>query len=120
MLFFFFLKPSKNNLHHLFLSFRSIFLFSSVMYLQYTPSSKRNLSSKIIEKSEAVYFFHVSLFSDYQERFYMLFLDDQECVSVRSELVTLVKSHLVGVHNLLIATESGNGHQHRGFRKMEV
>ena len=54
------MKPSKNNLHHLFLSFRSIFLFSSVMYLQYTPSSKRNLSSKIIDKSEAVYFFHVS------------------------------------------------------------
>ena len=27
------------------------------MYLQYTPSSKRNLYSKIIEKSEAVYFF---------------------------------------------------------------
>ena len=51
------MKPSKNNLHHLFLSFRSIFLFSSVMYLQYTPSSKRNLSSKIIDKSEAVYFF---------------------------------------------------------------
>ena len=35
-------------------------LFSSVVYLQYTPSSKRNLYSKIIEKSEAVYFFHVS------------------------------------------------------------
>jgi len=30
------------------------------MYLQYTPSSKRNLSSKIKDKSEAVYFFHVS------------------------------------------------------------
>ena len=30
------------------------------MYLQYTPSSKRNLYSKIIDKSEAVYFFHVS------------------------------------------------------------
>ena len=27
------------------------------MYLQYTPSSKRNLYSKIIDKSEAVYFF---------------------------------------------------------------
>ena len=27
------------------------------MYLQYTPSSKRNLSSKIIDKSETVYFF---------------------------------------------------------------
>ena len=53
-------KPSKNNLHHLFRSFRSIFIFSSVVYLQYTPSSKRNLYSKIIEKSEAVYFFHVS------------------------------------------------------------
>ena len=35
-------------------------LFLSVVYLQYTPSSKRNLYSKIIEKSEAVYFFHVS------------------------------------------------------------
>ena len=35
-------------------------LFSSVVYLQYTPSSKRNLYSKIIDKSEAVYFFHVS------------------------------------------------------------
>ena len=54
------MKPSKNNLHHLFLSFRSIFLFSSVMYLQYIPSSKRNIYSKIIDKSEAVYFFHVS------------------------------------------------------------
>ncbi len=32
------------------------------MYLQYTPSSKGNLSSKIIEKSEAIYFFHVSQF----------------------------------------------------------
>ena len=31
------------------------------MYLQYTPSSKRNLYSKIIDKSEAVYFFHVSM-----------------------------------------------------------
>ncbi len=35
-------------------------LFSSVVYIQYTPSSKRNLYSKIIDKSEAVYFFHVS------------------------------------------------------------
>ena len=26
----------------------------------YTPSSKRNLYSKIIDKSDAVYFFHVS------------------------------------------------------------
>ena len=54
------MKPSKNNLHHLSHSFRSIFIFSSVVYLQYTPSSKRNLYSKIIEKSEAVYFFHIS------------------------------------------------------------
>ena len=54
------MKPSKNNLHHLSHSFRSIFIFSSVVYLQYTPSSKRNLYSKIIDKSEAVYFFHVS------------------------------------------------------------
>ena len=53
-------KPSKNNLHHLSHSFRSIFIFSSVVYVQYTPSSKRNLYSKIIDKSEAVYFFHVS------------------------------------------------------------
>ena len=77
------MKPSKNNLHHLFHSyfirhfsafgiikvnfasaltyrkgsFRSMFLFSSVMYLQYTPSSQRNLYSKIKDKSEAVYFF---------------------------------------------------------------
>ena len=29
-------------------SFRSIFLFSSVVYARYTPSSKRNLASKII------------------------------------------------------------------------
>ena len=50
-------KPSKNNLHHLFRSFRSIFIFSSVVYIQYTPSSKRNLYSKIIDKSDAVYFF---------------------------------------------------------------
>ena len=57
-------KPSKNKLLQICHSFRSIFLFSSVMYLQYTPSSKRNLYSKIIDKSEAVYFFHVSkLFS---------------------------------------------------------
>ena|GEM_PF-5849425 len=80
------MKPSKNNLHHLFHSyfirhfsafgiikvnfasaltyrkgsFRSVFLFSSVMYLQYTPSSQRNLYSKIKDKSEAVYFFQVS------------------------------------------------------------
>ena len=47
-------------------SFWSIFIFSSVMYLQYTPSSKRNLSSKIIDKSDAVYFFHVSI--DFQSR----------------------------------------------------
>ncbi len=57
------MKPSKNNLHHLSHSFRSIFIFSSVVYLQYTPSSKRNLYSKIIDKSEAVYFFHVSMFT---------------------------------------------------------
>ena len=50
-------KPSKYNLHHLSHSFRSIFIFSSVVYIQYTPSSKRNLYSKIIDKSEAVYFF---------------------------------------------------------------
>ena len=56
------MKSSKNNLHHLSHSFRSIFIFSSVVYLQYTPSSKRNLYSKIIDKSEAVYFFHVSYF----------------------------------------------------------
>ena len=37
-----------------------MFLFSSVMYLQYTHSPKRNLYSKITEKSEAVYFLHVS------------------------------------------------------------
>ena len=81
------MKPSKNNLHHLSHSysirhfsafgiikvnfasaltyrkgsFRSIFIFSSVVYLQYTPSSKRNLYSKIIDKSDAVYFFHVSI-----------------------------------------------------------
>ena len=54
------MKPSKNNLPHLSHSFWSIFIFSSVVYLQYTPSSKRNLYSKIIDKSEAVYFFHVS------------------------------------------------------------
>ena len=54
------LKPSKNNLPHLSHSFWSIFIFSSVVYIQYTPSSKRNLYSKIIDKSEAVYFFHVS------------------------------------------------------------
>ena len=47
-------------MHHLFHSFRSIFIFSSVVYLQYTPSSKRNLYSKIIDKSEAIYFFYVS------------------------------------------------------------
>ena len=56
------MKPSKNNLHHLFHSFRSMFLFSSVMYLQYTPSSQRNLYSKIKDKSEAVYFFQVSIY----------------------------------------------------------
>ena len=56
------MKLSKNNLHHLFHPFRSIFIFSSVVYLQYTPSSKRNLYSKIIDKSDAVYFFHVSIF----------------------------------------------------------
>ncbi len=33
-------------------SFRSIFLLSSVVYVQYTPSSKRNLSSKILRKSK--------------------------------------------------------------------
>ena len=60
------MKPSKNNLHHLSHSFRSIFIFSSVVYLQYTPSSKRNLYSKIIDKSDAVYFFHVSI--DFQSR----------------------------------------------------
>ena len=41
-------------------SFWSIFLFSSVMYLQYTPSSKRNLYSKINPQSEATYSFHIS------------------------------------------------------------
>ncbi len=51
------MKPSKNNLHHLSHSFRPRFLFSSVVYIQYTPSSKRNLYSKIKGKSEAVYFF---------------------------------------------------------------
>ena len=56
-------KPSKNNLHHLFHSFRSIFLFSSVMYLQYPhPLPKETYTRKIIDKSEAVYFFHVSYF----------------------------------------------------------
>mgnify|MGYP002517204542 FL=1 len=30
------------------------------MYIQYTPSSKRNLYSKITGKSDAIYFFHVS------------------------------------------------------------
>ena len=38
------------------MSFRSIFLFSSVVYVQYTPSSKRNLSSKIHHKSLPTYF----------------------------------------------------------------
>ena len=36
-------------------SFRSRFLFSSVEYVQYTPSSKRNLSSKIHHKSLSTY-----------------------------------------------------------------
>ncbi len=39
-------KPSKNNPHHLFHSFRPGFLFSSVVYIRYTPSSKRNPHSK--------------------------------------------------------------------------
>ena len=43
------------------MSFRSIFLFSSVVYVQYTPSSKRNLSSKIHYKSLPTYFFNVYL-----------------------------------------------------------
>ncbi len=32
------------------------FPFSSVVYVQYTPSSKRNLSSKILHKSLPTYF----------------------------------------------------------------
>ena len=36
-------------------SFRSIFLFSSVMCHRHTPSSKRNLSSKIHHKSSPSY-----------------------------------------------------------------
>ena len=82
---------------------KRFFLFLYIVFLFLL----KNLKQFIL----AVYFFHVSI---------MLFSDYQECVSVRPELVTLVKSHLVGVHNLLIATESGNGHQHRGFRKMKV
>ena len=39
--------PSKNNLHHLKESFRSISFFSSVMCHRHTPSSKTDLSSKI-------------------------------------------------------------------------
>ena len=37
----------KNNLHHLKESFRSRSLFSSVMCHRHTPSSKKDLSSKI-------------------------------------------------------------------------
>ena len=40
-------------------SFRSIFLLSSVMYAQYTPSSKRNLSSKILRKSQQQIYKHI-------------------------------------------------------------
>ena len=48
---------SKNNSLHLWPSFWSIFLFSSVMCHRHTPSSKRNLSSKIFAESAAIYFF---------------------------------------------------------------
>ena len=49
-------QPLKNKLHHLWQSFWSIFLFSSVMCHRHTPSSKRNLSSKIFAKGDATYF----------------------------------------------------------------
>ena len=48
---------SKNNSLHLWPSFWSIFLFSSVMCHRHTPSSKRNLSSKIFAESATIYFF---------------------------------------------------------------
>ena len=47
---------SKNNSLHLWQSFWSIFLFSSVMCHRHTPSSKRNQSSKIFAESAATYF----------------------------------------------------------------
>ncbi len=36
--------------------FLTIFLFSSVVYVQYTPSSKRKLASKILHKSLPTFF----------------------------------------------------------------
>ena len=61
-------------------SFRYIFLFSSVVYAQYTPSSKRNLSSKILRKSQQQIYKHIQkrppgkdgLFTFMWEKYYSL------------------------------------------------
>ena len=43
-----------------------IFLFSSVVYVQYTPSSKRNLPSKILYKSLPTYFLTLTKYNKTQ------------------------------------------------------
>ena len=49
-----------------------------------------------------------------------MFLYDQHSISVRSELVSFLESDFIGVHDVLETSEGCNGHEHRGFRGMEV
>ena len=88
-------------MHHLRESFRSIFLFSSVVYVQYTPSSKRNLSSKILHKSLPTYYFMLTKVNYSESRTH---LTDARKLSF--ETVLLMKSGLLTLIILLMANSS--------------
>ena len=47
-------------------------------------------------------------------------LHNQEGVSIRTETVALLEGDAVGVHDLLISSEGGYGHQHSGLRQVEI
>ena len=84
--------------------------------------SQKRKNRHLLKNYDDFSFFHQKkCYHSSETRFSALTRSDyQKCISVWTELVIPLKSLLVGLHYFLISSESSHGHQHSGFRGVEV
>ncbi len=64
------------------------------MYLQYTPSSKRNLSSKILHKSPPIYFLTLTKNPEEKSPGAVEYMSDAELTALKVRAAAIVRTRL--------------------------